>query len=549
MIADQLQRLGEIAADLERGQAAQPLAEFLQENGREFAAVRRAILIRLVPAPAFPVPIPAAAALRHLPAAAAGGWEWLQVTHAGHALHDLHNWNRLAGFSPLVVLSAEEPDAAAAAALLPLLEALHVARKRFVVLAAGEVPRGVLPTLLPPPIQVPAFDPAGDWTTLLPTLNSEWRQNFDAWIEAFVVERAALPLQARLDQLRQRSVVHRAVNEQRQAATLMQRDAGQTRAALDKARDACLLAIENAEKDLNEGSRLHLAANGEGMTQLKAIVDKFGADIVREEHRPKVVVLTLDENELKRLLQQIEALFWSYGKRVADRLDRKIAEALDDFGRELKAAMPDATAPVAEKFVHEKLRKGIAAVLHTNLSYRGELPVKGFFERIQASRQIVFLMVGLLSLVGASAIVRNPIVILLTLAIFSIMLFKTSRDFRQEAVELREREMERLLETMRTQMRQQLQELETLRLAQWRDHLQAQRRAVLTALDQANRDAAARQLREMEDERQKIQLKQKSLDKAQRDQLALEQRLQAVLNPLRTARLKAEQTVMLSLRP
>lgn len=548
MIPDQLQRLGEIAADLERGQAAQPLAEFLQETAREFAATRRAILIRLVAAPSFPVPIPAAAALRHLPASTEG-WEWLQVMHAGHAVNDLGNWNRLAGFSPLVVLCVEQPDATAAAALTPLLEALGIARKRFVVLSAGDVPRNLLPSSLPPALRVPSFDPAADWTRALPALTPEWRQNFEAWIEAFVVERAAQPLQARLEQLRQRCLVHRAVNEQRQAATLLQRDAGQTRAVLDKARDACLLAIENAEKELNEGSRLYLAANGEGMTQLKSIVDKFGADIVREEVRPKVVILTLDENELRRLLQQIEALFWSYGKRVADRLDRKITEAVDDFGRELKQAMPEAAAPVAEKFVHEKLRKGIAATLHTNLSYRGELPVKGFFERIQASRQIVFLMVGLLSLVGASAIARNPIVILVTLAIFSVMLFKTSRDFRTEAVELREREMERLLETMRTQMRQQLQELETMRLAQWRDHLQAQRRALVTALDQASRDAAARQLRDMEDERQKIQLKQKSLDKVQRDQLALDQRLQALLNPLRAARMKAEQAVMLSLRP
>lgn len=549
MIADQLQRLGEIAADLERGQAAQPLAEALHDTAREFAVMRRAILLRLVPAPAFPVPIPAAAALHHLPASA-GGWEWLQVMHAGHALHDLGNWNRLAGFSPLVIVSVEQPDATAIATWTPLLDALQLARKRCIVVSTTDVPRGLLPVSLPPPLRLPAFDPAADWTAALPaTATAEWKQNFEAWMEAFAVERAALPLQAKLEHLRQRTQVHRTVNEQRQAALLLQRDAGQLRATLDKARDACFLAIENTEKEINESSRLFLAANGEGMAQLKGIVDKLGADIVHEDVRPKVIILTLDEGELKRLVQQIEALFWTWGKRVADRADRKVAEAVEDFSREFRTALPDAAAPTAEKFVHDKLRTGIAATLHTNLSYRGELPVKGFFERIQASRQIVFLLVGLLSLAGASAIARSPIVILITLSIFSVMLFKTSRDFRQEAIELRERELERLLETMRTQMRQQLQDLETMRLAQWRDHLQAQRRAVAAALDQGHRDSAARQLREMEDDRQKIQLKQKSLDKTQRDALALEQRLQALLNPLRTARLKAEQAVLLALRP
>lgn len=549
MIADQLQRLGEIAADLERGQAAQPLSEALLEASREFAQLRRAILIRIVAAPAFPVPIPAAAALRPVPAAGAAGWEWLQVVHGGHALNDLGNWNRLVAFSPLVIISVEQADATSVASFTPLWEAFAVARKRCVVLSAVDLPRGLLPAVLPPPLRVASFAPETDWTRDLPALaTAEWRQAYEAWLEAFATERAAQPLLAKLEHLRQRTQLHRAVNEQRQAAMMSQRDAGQLRATLDKARDACLLTLETAEKELADNSRLFLAANGEGMAQLKSVVDKFGADSVREEVRPKVIILTLDEAELKRLVQQIEAIFWGYGKKVAARVDQRIAEAFADFGRELRQAIPDATAPTSEAFVHDKLRKGLAATLHTNLSYRGELPVKGFFERIQASRQIVFLLVGLLSLVGASAIVRNPWVILGTLAIFSVMLFKTSRDFRQEATELREREMDRLLETMRTQMRQQLMDLETMRLALWRDHLQAQRRAIVGALDQATRDTAARQLREMEDERQKIQLKQKALDKAQRDHLALDQRLQTLLNPLRTARLKAEQTIATSLR-
>jgi hypothetical protein len=72
---------------------------------------------------------------------------------------------------------------------------------------------------------------------------------------------------------------------------------------------------------------------------------------------------------------------------------------------------------------------------------------------------------------------------------------------------------------------------------------------VLSSYDQALRDSAARQARDLDEERQKIQLKQRSLDKAQRDHTALEQRLQALLTPLRTARFKSEQSVLQALRP
>lgn len=548
MIADQLQRLTELAAELERGQAAQPLTEFIGDAAADFGTVRRAILLRVTPTPAFPIPVPPGAALRRHEAVGANGWEWLAVVHAGHAWQDLGNWNRLAGFSPLVVVCVEAADKASVAALLPLIEALALTRRRFVTLALCDVPHGFLPAALQPVHRVTAFDPAGDWLAALPPTPADWLQNLNAWMEAFCVERAAQAITARLEALRQRTALHRSVNEQRQAALMSQRDLGAGRAALDKARDACLLTLENTDKEIAENSRLFLAANGEGTTQLKTIVGHFGADIIHEERRPKVIILTVDEGELRRLVQQMEALFWANGKRVAERADKKVAEVVQEFSRELAAYNPDAAAPTAERFDPEKLKKAIAAMLHTNLSYRGELPVKGFFERIQASRQIVFLMVGLLSLAGASAIARSPIVIFLTLTIFCFMLFKTSRDFRQEAIETREKELERLLELMRTQMRQQLQELETVRVNQWREHLQTVRRNVATALDQATREGAARQARELEDDRQKIQLKQRALDKAQRDHLALEQRLQALLTPLRTGRLKAEQAVLQSFR-
>lgn len=548
MIADQLQRLSEIAAELERGQAAQPLTEFVGEVAQDFSSARRAILLRVLPTPAFPVPVPPGAALRRHAAVGPTGWDWLTVVHAGHAVQDLGNWNRLVGFSPLVVVCIEAADKAALQALQPLIDALAQTRHRFVTLALCELPPGFVPGPLLPAHRVPGFDPAADWMSAFPPAPADWLANLNFWMEAFCVERTAQAITARLDALRQRTTLHRSVNEQRQAAIMSQRDLGAGRAALDRARDACLLALENTDKEIAETSRLFLAANGEGTTQLKSLVGNFGADIIHEERRPKVIVLTVVEGELRRLVQQMEALFWANGKRVADRADRKVAEIVQEFTRELAGYHPEAPAPAAERFDTDKLRKAIGAMLHTNLSYRGELPVKGFFERLQASRQIVFLMVGLLSLAGASAIARSPLVIFLTLTIFSFMLFKTSRDFRQEAIEAREKELERLLELVRTQMRQQLQELETVRVNLWRDHLQGVRRAVAAALDQSTREVAARQARELEDDRQKIQLKQRALDKAQRDHMALDQRLQAVLAPLRTGRLKAEQAVLQNFR-
>lgn len=548
MNPDLTPRLLEIAAELERGQAAQPLAAFVTETAADFASPQRAILILISAPPAFPVAPDPSAVLRRVNSPGAP-WDWLQVLEPIAALADLGHWNQLAAFSPLVVVCIEAPNAAALAAARPLFDAFAAAHKRTVTLARCDLAPGDVPPSLLPILRITGFDPSGDWVAARPKPPPpDWSGQLAAWVGAFAAERASLPLLTRLEQLRQRAVLHRAVNEQRQAALMSQRDTATLRGTVEKARDHCQQAIDTVEKELIEGSRLFLVANGSGTTQLKSIVDQFGPDIIREERRPKSIVLTIDDGELRRLVQQVETLFWTNARRAGDHADQATAATLGDFGRELLSVLPDGTPPAAVPFDIERVRKGIAPMLHANIAYRGELPVKGFFERIQASRQIIFLIVGLLSLAGASALIRSPVVVMVTLAIFSVMLFKTARDFREEAAETRARELERLLELMRAQLRQQLQELEAVRINLWREHLLALRRAVVTSLDQALRDSATRQARELDEERQKIQLKQRSLDKAQRDLGGLEQRLQALLTPLRSARLKAEQTILQVLR-
>jgi|GEM_PF-3841890 len=548
MNLDLQNRLSELASEFERGQAEQPLGQYLAALGAEFRGAHRAILM----------PVPAAAERPWLPAGEAGlahldlpgaPWDWLVVTDPATALADLASWNRLAGHSPLVVIVVEAAAAALSAPAAELLHALSTARKRGVTITvAPHAAPGGVPAAFLPALTVPAFDPATDWSLALKSRPPDFTEQVRGWLEGFAAERAALPLTARLEQARQRAVAQRAVLDQRQTQLMSQRDSGAGRLRVDKARDSCLLALETQEKELAEESRAFLAAKGSGTTKLKTLLDQVGEGIIHEELRPKLCVLTVEEAQVQLLLKQLENLFWTQARESFAQGEAKVAAAFADFNRELKSVLPDAVPPAATTFDQGKVARSLEPVVHTNVSYRGELPVKGFFERIQASRQVVFFVVGLFSLVGASAIARSPAVIMVTLALFSVMLFKTARDFKVEAAEARERELQRLGDQLRTQLRQLLQEMETVKGNAWREHLQAQRRALATALDQALRDAATNQTREMEDERQKVQLKLRGLDKLTRDLGTLEQKLQAVLNPVRQNRIKAELAFSQALR-
>ncbi len=548
MSPDLQNRFAELAAEFERGQAEQPLGQYLTALGAEFRGPPRAIL----------VPLPSTTARSWLPAGEGGlvhrstpgaQWDWLVVTDPAAALADVASWNRLAGHSPLVVVVCDDALAALPGEAYDLLHALSGVRKRGVTLtlAPHATPTGVPVTFLPA-LPVAAFDPAADWTTALKVRPPDFTEQIRGLLEGFAAERAALPLAARIEQARAKAVAQRAVLDQRQAQMMSQRDAGTGRQRIDKAKEACLLVLETQEKELAEESRSFLAAKGAGTTKLKALLDQVGEGLIHEELRPKVCILTVEEGQVQLLLKQVENLFWTKARESFASGDAKVAAAFADFSRELHAVLPEAVAPTATGFDQSKVTRSLETMVHANVTYRGELPVKGFFERIQASRQVVFFVVGLFSLVGASAFARNPAVIMVTLALFSVMLFKTARDFKVEAAEARERELQRIIDLLRTQLRQLLQEMEGVKANAWREHLQVQRRALATTLDQALRDAATNQTKEMEEERQKVQLKLRGLDKLTRDLGTLEQKLQALMNPIRQNRSKLEMSFSQALR-
>lgn len=547
MSPDLQHRLAEIAADFERGQAEQPLGQFITALAADFRGPARAILVPLPSATSRPwLAGGEAGVVRVSPA---GAWDWLAVTAPAQALGSIEAWNRLLAFSPLVVVVWDGAPGAVTGEAYELLNALANARKRGVtlVVAPATAPTGI-PSAFLPAVPAPAFDPAADWSQLLKARPADFNEQIRVMLEGFALERAVLPLAAKAEQTRVRAMAQRAVLDQRQSQLASQRDLGGGRVRIDRARDAWLQSLETMDKELAEESRVFLAPKGAGTVKLKALLDQVGAGLVQEELRPKVCILTVNETQVQLLVKQVEKLFWSHARKTFEQADARVARALEDFTAELKAVLPDAQPPAPPGFEQAKLARNLETIVHANVAYRGELPVKGFFERIQASRQVVFFVVGLFSLVGASAFARNPAVIMVTLALFCVMLFKTTRDFKVEAAEAKERELERLAEMLRAQLRQLLQEMEAMKLNAWRDHLQGLRRAMAAALDQASRDAAANQTRDLDDERQKLQFKLRGLDKLVRDLGTMDQRLQSLLQPARQNRQKAEQAFSQALR-
>lgn len=143
------------------------------------------------------------------------------------------------------------------------------------------------------------------------------------------------------------------------------------------------------------------------------------------------------------------------GDRVAT--DLAVLQAgLDDLHAALTARLAGTGLPPAAVAVPESVRATLDGLTHLDPRYQVELPRRTWADRLGYGRRPVFLVTMLVSLVGAAAGARSS----LMLAAAPVLLFLfvggvvwSFRSFRQEREDLLEKELGRLREGFREEMR------------------------------------------------------------------------------------------------
>ncbi|MGY6215742.1 hypothetical protein ACW73L_11340 [Methylolobus aquaticus] len=266
---------------------------------------------------------------------------------------------------------------------------------------------------------------------------------------------------------------------------------------------------------LREKGRKSLLRSGEvGQCVEHFLASLHGDDLERELTRKHVRLLLKPEvlagfqKRLVRVLRQQVSEDCVLLRDAMEQLRQQAGPVLSEIGataRNLSLTAPDDRA----------LAEGIDETLVLDLRYRGELPRRGFWQRLAEGRRIVFVAMMLLSLVGGFVgfnIRQAGAFGVVLLALFIGAVIYTYMAWRKDEAEQVDKEIEKVREALRTELSRTLSELLRDRLARLQQVVDDGKKEGFAQLDQALRYAQDQKAQRVERDRRDAKTKLRAIE-------------------------------------
>jgi len=202
-------------------------------------------------------------------------------------------------------------------------------------------------------------------------------------------------------------------------------------------------------------------------------------------------------------------------------LQRRLEPALEAASGQpvrLGLSAPDATAMWSD----------ISDMVAVDVRYRGEMPRRGFFQRLGEGRKAVFAGLMVLSLLGSFAGFSWRGVGLLGVAflvVFIAVVVLTYRTWQQEDAERLDKELERVREQLLTECRRVAGDVQREKLVRLAGHADQLKRQLQLQIDDLQRDRQQRDQAQLAEQRERARRRKEQLDRQLRDAQALASRL------------------------
>jgi hypothetical protein len=188
----------------------------------------------------------------------------------------------------------------------------------------------------------------------------------------------------------------------------------------------------------------------------------------------------------------------------------------------LNLAAPDSAA----------LWSDISDMVAVDVRYRGEMPRRGFFQRLGEGRKAVFAGLMVLSLLGTFAGFSWRGVGLLGVAflvVFIGVVVLTYRTWQQEDAERLDKELERVREQLLTECRRVAGDVQREKMARLAGHADQLKRQLQLQIDDLQRDRQARDQAQLAEQRERSRRRKEQLDRQLRETQNLAGRLGKVV--------------------
>jgi hypothetical protein len=329
----------------------------------------------------------------------------------------------------------------------------------------------------------------------------------------------------RLESMRQQQRARRQKEERGERALGEGAADALVRAPVESVRSSLGDQITSLQKGLQETSRRSLSREGKLATAVEDIVQSLTlADLVQTPGA-KTVALALDDAFTTRAVRDLKHAFKEELRRdlvtLRDGLQIACGEAQKGLQETLGVSMPlDLQAPD-----ERPIREALGDVVQVQLRYRGELPKRGFLQRLGEGRRMLFAVMMTASLFGGLLTrgrnVRSMLAPfgLVFIVLFIIGVLRTYRSWGREDKERLAKEIEKVREQLQTEAMRLVRDGERERLSRLSEALEQVRRDAMRRVDdfgrQLTQQAAATQARErgaIKDRLRVVDQKTKELD-------------------------------------
>lgn len=300
------------------------------------------------------------------------------------------------------------------------------------------------------------------------------------------------------------------------------------RRAFERLKQRVLVDTSALAKMPAERARRSRIAEGPLRKALLEQLESLTPEDLRQKPGAKAVQLSLDaafQGHLQRVIKKVlkEELRADLAG-IRDGLEALRAELERDAeqarGEPLVLALP----PVDEA----RIWSGMSELVSVEIRYRGEVPLRGFWQRLGEGRRMVFGVMMILSLVGSLGGVNWRGFYFIGLAFFLLFVgavFWTYRSWQREDRERFEQELVKVREQLAMECDRMAQEAQREKEARLQEYFDTTRRMWGSRLDECANELQQRELVEVQQQRERALVRARRADQVTRDLAAMQGRV------------------------
>lgn len=360
---------------------------------------------------------------------------------------------------------------------------------------------------------------------LLSDQKAEHRQGLLLSHQARRLDSASEALSAELDQ-RLRQMDTRIHKEERKSRTADSANSTlqSQRADWQKLRQDVQLGLPAIAKQF--GERLRTAGKTNG---LEGLVERFLGNLTEDDlHKEEghtSIRLSVSDNFVRQLMDMLrkglQQHFSTEAAGLRQQLDTLQAQVHNRASALAEGVAVRLSAPALND---NQIWRSIEDQLNVRLRYRGEMPKRGFFDRLREGRQgamSFMMMIGMIGMIfGSTALRQHPLVGLILFCVFVGSIIYSFANWKKDDAERIEKELEKLRDGVVSEVQRLTAELQREMQAKVADQLEQTKRVWTEELDALADTHGKDRQRQSEAERQQVRDRLRVLEQKKRELLA-----------------------------